>query len=113
MSSQQARNSFYQEHINAALTNSKDIWRELRHLLLPAPKSDLHGFSTDEINKFFAEVSYSSSGNLYLNNIEDLISNAPKEGFQFSQVSLNDVIFAVAHFSSQATGDDGIPQKVI
>ena len=111
-SSEFERNSFYQKHINDALENNKDIWRELRHLgLLPKPKSDLHGFSPDEINKFFSNVSYSSSENL--NDSEDLINNAPSEGFQFTQVSLNDVILAVAHFSSQATGDDGIPQKVI
>ena len=76
------------------------------------PKSD-HCFSPDEINQFFSEVSYSSSENSNLIDSEDLIATAPKEGFKFTQVSLNDVILAVAHFSSQATGDDGIPQKVI
>ena len=112
VNSELARNTYYQDHINEALLNNKNIWRELRKLgLLPMPKSDLHGFTPDELNSFFAEVSYSPSENL--NDIEDFINNAPNEGFSFSQINLNDVILAVAHFSSQATGDDGIPQKVI
>ena len=39
--------------------------------------------------------------------------NASNDGFKFSKVTLNEVILAVAHFSSQATGNDGIPHKII
>ena len=45
--------------------------------------------------------------------MENLISEALDDGFKFTEVSLNDVILAVAHFSTQATGDDVIPQRVI
>ena len=41
------------------------------------------------------------------------ILNAPVDGFQFSEVLVNDVILAVSHFKSQARGQDGIPQSVI
>ena len=110
--SESARNNFYREHITDALNNNKDFWRELRHLgLLPTPKLDLHGFYSNEINLFFRGVSYSPSENI--KDVEDLINNASDVGFNFSKVLLNDVILAVAHFKSQAIGDDGIPHKVI
>ena len=48
-----------------------------------------------------------------LNDIEDLINNASNESFNFSETTLNDVILALKRFSSQATGDDGIPHRVI
>ena len=78
---------------------------------MPTPKSDLHGFSPNEINSFFASISNSPSENL--SDIDDLINNASDDGFTFSEVSLNDVILAVAHFKSEATGDDGISHNVI
>ena len=110
--SELARNSFYQDHIDNALNNKQDIWRELRHLgLLPTPKSDLHGFSLDDLNSYFAGVSTSPTENL--NSVEKIISDASTDGFKFTEVSLNDVILAVAHFNSQATGDDDIPQRII
>lgn len=110
--SETARSSFYQEQITNALNNNQDVWRELRHLgLLPHPKSDLHGFSLNDLNTHFAGVSTSASENLDIN--DDLILNTSNDGFKFSEVTLNDVILAVAHFSSQATGDDDIPQRVI
>ena len=110
--SEAARNNYYREQIADALDNGKDIWRELRNLgLLPTPKSDLHGFSPNDINSFFAGVSHSPTENL--NDIEDLINTASSDGFNFTEVTLNDVILAIKHFSSQATGDDGIPHKVI
>ena len=42
-----------------------------------------------------------------------MIDSTSHNGFNFKEVSLNDVILAVAHFSSQATGTDGIPHRVI
>ena len=110
--SEAARNTYFSEHITDALNNNKDIWRELRHLgLLPTPKSDLHGFSPNDINSFFAGVSHSPTENL--SDIDDIINNVSDDGFTFSEVSLNDVILAVAHFKSEATGDDGIPHNVV
>ena len=41
------------------------------------------------------------------------LKNASREGFKFKPVSINDVILAIAHFSSQARGEDEIPQSVI
>ena len=37
----------------------------------------------------------------------------PEAGFAFSPITTNDFILAVAHYKSQAWGDDGIPQSVI
>ena len=41
------------------------------------------------------------------------MSLASVEGFTFSKVTYPDVVLAVAHFSSQAKDEDGIPQSVI
>ena len=60
--STQARNSFLQNKIFDALNDGKDVWKELRRLgLLPTSGHDMHGFTTDELNKYFASVSVSSS----------------------------------------------------
>ena len=110
--SESARNAYYREHIADALGNNKDIWRELRHLgLLKSPKSDLDGFSLNDINSFFASVSHSPTENL--SDIDDLINNTSNDGFSFSEVSINDIILVVSHFKSQSTGDDEILHIVI
>ena len=74
--------------------------------LLPTPRSDLYGFSPDDLNKYFAGVSTSP----FENNDEsyELINSASNDGFYFTEVTLNDIILAVSHFSSQATGSVGI-----
>ena len=110
--SELARNTFYQEQISDALNSNQDIWRKLKHLgLLPKPKTDLHGFLPNDIKAYFASVSTSFSENLA--NADEIIANCSNYGFNFIEVTLNDVILAVKHFSSQATGDDGIPQRII
>ena len=79
--------------------------------LIPIPRSDLHGFFLDDLNVYFASVSTSQTENL--DNTSEMIDPASHNGFNFKEVTLNDVILAVAHFSSQATGTDGIPHRVI
>ena len=106
------RNSFIHGRLDEAVTNGQDFWRELRHLgLLPNSKSELHGFSPDELNNHFSKVSYSDSE--YLDEMEDTIVSASDNGFNFNEINFNDVVLAVAHFKSQATGIDGIPHSVI
>ena len=41
------------------------------------------------------------------------MSLASDEGFTFTKVTYPDVVLAVAHFSLQAKGEDGIPQRMI
>ena len=79
--------------------------------LIPTPRSDLHGFSLNDLNTYFASVSTSQSENL--DTTSEMINSASHSGFNFKEVTLNDVILAVAHFSSQATGTDGIPHIVV
>ena len=111
-SSDLARSRFYRDQIDNALNNIQDVWRKLRYLgLLPTPKSDLHGISPDYLNSYFSGVSTSALENI--DDVTQLIDNASENGFSFVEMTLNDVILAVAHFSSQAAGDDGIPQKII
>ena len=71
----------------------------------------MRGFSLNELNDHFAAVSCSSTESI--DEATTIINSAPDEGFAFKHVSLNDVILAVAHFTSQAKGEDGIPQSVI
>ena len=109
----QERNSFFHKHLSAALDANKDIWKEMRNLgLLPKrKKEDLHGLTPGELNAHFAGISVSP-----LENIEDAmdtILSANEEGFSFKPVTLSDVVIAISHFSSQARGVDGVPQKVI
>ena len=62
----------------------------------------MHGFTTEEINVYFASM-----------QSHNTIESANINGFSFRPVKVNDVILAVSHFKSQAKGADGIPQSVI
>ena len=106
-------NSLIHNHLADALDENKNIWKEMRNLdLLPQRKEDnLHGFTPGELNTHFSGISVSP-----LENIDEamkIIRSASKEGFVFKQISLTDIVLAISHFSSQARGTDGIPQKII
>ena len=112
--SMEARESFIQNRIFDTLEGGKDIWRELRSLGLiqqSRAREELHGFSPEELNSHFAGVSISASESE--KDLLAVLSTASDEGFTFSKVNYPDVVLAVAHFSSQAKGEDGIPQSVI
>ena len=86
--------------------------RNLRNLgLIPSPKAELHGFTTEEINSYFASVFISPNEEYpYAHNI---INSASSNGFSFKPVTVNDVILAVSHIESQGKDEDGIPQSII
>ena len=110
--SEAAHNDFICSRLDDAIENNRDIWREMKNLgLLPTPRSDLHGFPLNDLNTYFAGISTSQSENL--DNVSEMINSASHNGFNFREVTLNDVILAVSHLSSQATGTDGIPHKVV
>ena len=110
--SKSAHNEFIRTRLDDAIDNNRDIWREMKNLgLIPTPRSDLHGFSLNDLNTYFASVSTSQTENL--DSTSAMIDSVSNSGFNFKEVTFNDVILAVAHFSSQATGSDGIPHKVI
>ena len=108
-----ARNAFMQTKIWYALdTNKNGMWRELRNLgLLPQQCEELHAIELDVSNSHFASVS--TTEERVTDECNEAISQASEDGFQFSAVNANDVVLAVAHFSTQARGSDGIPQLVI
>ena len=107
-----ARNSFLHDRLDEAITTGQDFWRVLRQLgLLPTPKSEIHGFSPDELNTHFSKVSFSDSENL--EELTETIMSASEDGFKFQEVTYSDVVLAVKHFKTQATGPDGIPHSVI
>ena len=84
----------------------------MRHLgLIPTSRRDLHGFTPEELNAHFKGVSRSDVEDL--DGIANLNNSSSEDGFRFSTITLNDVILAVKYFYSQATGADGILQKVI
>ena len=74
-------------------------------------KEELHGFSPKELNTHFAGVSVSAEE--HEENMNEVMATASDEGFAFSKVTFSNVVLAVAPFSSQAKGKDGIPQGVI
>ena len=106
------RSSYISNKLTATLESNDNLWTEMRNLgLLPKATSDLHGFSPDVLNKHFAKVSCSSSENLQ--DALTVIEGSSTDGFSFSSVALYDVVLAVSYFSSQARGEDDIPQSVI
>ena len=109
----QEHNSFLHDHLTDALVAKKDIWKQMRNLgLLPKRKEEnLHGFTPEELNAHFAGISVSPFENM--EEAMDIIMPANEEGFQFKPVDFNTVVLAISHFSSQAKGVDGVPQKVI
>ena len=78
---------------------------------LPSTKDDLHGFSPDELNSHFAGVSTAQNG--CERGIEHALASAAEDGFTFKEISLADVVIAISHFTSQALGEDGVPQSVV
>ena len=90
---------FLHDRLDEALTAGKDFCLKLRHLgLLPHPKSDIYGFSPDEINDHYSKVFNSDSENL--DDVTGVIMLALDDGFKFHEVALNDVILAAVHFKS-------------
>ena len=79
--------------------------------MLSKPNEHLHGFTPGELNTHFAGVSVSHSE--HEADLDEILNDASDESFTFREVTFTDVILAVAHFSSQAKGEDGIPQNVI
>ena len=110
--SDQARTAYIQSKISEALQDNKNIWKELRTLgLLPARKDVLHGFTPDVLNAHFAEVSVSPHESE--EEMDNIITSAAVDGFTFKEIGLPVVVLAVAHFSSQTVGEDGIPHSII
>ena len=108
-----AQDAFMQTKISHALdTNKNGAWRELRNLsLLPQQCEELHGIEPDALNSHFAPVSTTDAH--VSDEYNEVISQTSEDGFRFSAVDANDVVLAVARFSTQARGSDGIPQLVI
>ena len=107
-----ARSSYLENNINDAFDNNKNIWNEFKHLdLLPGSDEALHGFPPDELNKHFAGVSVSPEERVEIAAV--IINAADENDFAFKPGSLADVHAAVKHFTSQASGEDGILQSVV
>ena len=98
--------------ISGTLDSGKNFWKEMRKLgLIPRLNDAFHGFSPEELNFNFSKISISPTedSSMSLN----IINNSSSYGFAFKKVTMNDVILAVSHFSSQAKGNDGIPHSII
>ena len=107
-----ARDAFMQIKFSHALDNNKKgVWHELRNIGLLPKQQELHGIGTDFLKPHFASVSTTDAR--VSEECSKVISQASEDDFRFSAVSTNDVVLAVAHFSTQARGSDGIPQLVV
>ena len=106
------RARFITDKLTETMDCNGNFWMEMRNLgLLPKATGDFHGFSVDELNSHFAQVSCSPSENA--KDALQLLDSSSTDGFTFSPVSFTDVVLAVTHFATQARGEDGIPQSVI
>ena len=110
---EEARNNYY--HLrHSTLTDPKDIWRELEHLGITGPKkSTSSSFSNDQLNAHFRSVSYDPATPSVFDILSTLTSSNNAECFTFREFQISDIFDAVNHFSTQARGPDGIPQRVI
>ena len=63
------------------------------------------------MNPHFASISTTNSR--VNEECFEVILKTSEVGLQFSPVDFNDVVLALAHFSTQARGSDGISQSVI
>ena len=110
--SEVARCAYMHNRICTTLDDGKNFWIEMRKLgIIPTANNALHGFSPEELNAYLSNISISLTEDPNISN--NIVDGAPLEGFAFREVTNNDVILAVSHFSSQAKGDDGIPQSII
>ena len=86
------------------LDEGKNFWKEMKSLrLIPKVSDALHGFSPDELNLHFSNISNSPLENPTMSL--NIVNNSSPEGFAFHAVTINEVILAVSHFRSQAKGD--------
>ena len=110
---EEARNNYYHLRLST-LTDPKDIWRELEHLGITGPtKSTSSSFYNDQLNAHFRRVSYYPATPSVFDFLSTLTSSNSAECFTFREFEISDICDAVNHFSTQATGPDGIPQRVI
>ena len=110
--SEMARTAYMHSRICGTLDANKNFWKEMRKLgMIPEVSDALHGFLPEELNSHFSNISISPNEDPEVSL--NIINNATTNGFALKKVSQNDVILAVSHFSSQAKGEDGIPQSII
>ena len=96
----------------SSLYDGKNFWNEMWCPgLIPKVSDAQHGFSPDELNLHFANISISPKEDS--SESFKILKNSSPEKFAFRKVSRNDVVLAVSHFRSQAKGEDGIPQSIV
>ena len=110
---EEARNNYYHLRLST-LTDPKDIWRELEHLgITGSKKSASLPFSIDQLNAHFRSVFYDPATPSVSGFFSTLTSSNNAECFTFKEFQNSDICEAANHFSRQARGPDGIPQRVI
>ena len=104
---------YYYYHLRlSTLTDPKDIWRELEHLGITGPKKSItSSFSNGQLNAHFRSVSYDPATPSVFDFLSTLTSSNNAECFIFKEFQISDICDAVNHFSTQARGPDGIPQR--
>ena len=71
----------------------------------------LRSFLPDELNTLFSSFSVSSQEDP--TESYNIISTERFNGVSFQPVTANHLILAVAHFKSEARGEDGIPHSIV
>ena len=70
-------------------------------------------FTIDQLNEYFAGISFSASAKNISYFVDELDSNKTNVAFKFSEISLGDISLLINSSCSQARGADGIPQSII
>ena len=82
-----ARCAYMHAKIEEAIRENKNVWKELRQLgILSFFRSELHGFTTEEINSYFSSISICP--NEEYSNSHNLINSASTNRFSFKPVTI-------------------------
>lgn len=111
---EESRILFYSDRLST-IRNPQHLWKELRNLgLIPDTKSNCtQDIDVNTLNHYFSGVSTNPNAPS-LEHYSSLSTDChTKTGFNFREITLDDVHKSIAYFKTQARGVDGIPHFVV
>ncbi|KAK2578555.1 hypothetical protein KPH14_011618 [Odynerus spinipes] len=110
-----SRSNYYAARLSG-ITNSRTLWKELRNLgIAHSSSSNVNSFSPDELNAHFARVAqWPSSAGEVRQFLDSLTQSVYSDSlFYFEDISPDNLLTALMHFSSQSRGVDNLSLRDI